>query len=227
MSLTREDLENGVMLRLWQEHNRHLPCKTHAQLDADADAALASYGPGDPWIFGYGSLIWNPLLDFAERRPATLEGFHRRFCLWSKTGRGTPERPGLMLGLDDGGMCRGVAFRIPRDKACCEFRLLWRREMISDSYTARWLPAHTAEGEVRVLTFVINPKNANYAGQLSMEQMVETIATGGAGRLGTSRDYLCQTVDALLEHGVNDPFLDELHSRINAQAAMESPDTGD
>lgn len=227
MSLTREDLENGVMLRFWQEHNRHRPCKTAEQLDQEADRFLAEFGSGgDPWVFGYGSLIWNPLFDYAERVPATLDGFHRRFCLWSKHGRGSPDNPGLVLGLDRGGSCCGVAFRIPRAIAARELRIVWRREMISDAYSARWLPARAGEREVRALALVINPENEHYAGKLSIEQMVETIATA-AGRLGSSRDYLYRTVEALREHGVCDPMLDELHARVNGQAALEFPDAGD
>ena len=224
MSLTREDLENGLMLRIWREANRDIPCKTNDELNASADQTLDAFGPaGDPWVFGYGSLIWNPLLDYDSRVPATLNGYHRRFCLWSRTGRGTPERPGLVLGLDHGGSCTGVAYRIPREKARCELRLLWRREMLSNAYEAHWMPVQTCVGEIRALTFVINRENANYAGDLSTDQLVEALSTA-CGRLGSSRDYLCQTVEGLLEHGVRDPLLDELHARVTAQAALESPD---
>lgn len=227
MSLTREDLENGVMLRFWQEHNRHRPCKTAEQLDAEADRFLAEFGEGgDPWVFGYGSLIWNPLFDYAERRAATLHGFHRRFCLWSKHGRGSPDNPGLVLGLDHGGCCRGVAFRIPRAIACRELRIVWRREMLSDAYEARWLPVRTDAGDIRAFALIINRDNEHYAGKLTLEQMVETISTA-AGRLGSSRDYLFRTVEALREHGVSDSLLSELHARVNGQAALEFPDAGD
>ena len=174
------------------------------------------------WVFGYGSLIWNPLLEHEERRCATLHGFHRRFCLWSKTGRGTPERPGLVLGLDRGGCCRGVVYRVPQAKAREEFLLLWRREMLAVSYVPRWVPVRTEGRDVQALTFIINREHPNYTHKLTIDELVDTISTA-CGRLGSSRDYLCHTVDGLAAAGICDPFLTELRARVNAVASLEFP----
>lgn len=230
MSLTRADLENGLMLRLWHESGQ-TTCATPAELDASADTTLASFpGSGDPWIFAYGSLIWNPLLDHEEHHLVTLHGFHRRFCLWSKTGRGTPQRPGLVLGLDRGGCCRGVAYRIPRDRARAEFRLLWRREMIAGAYTPKWLTIRGTlggtSGEWRALAFVINRSHPNYTGKLSIDQTVQALASA-AGRLGSSKDYLCQTVEGLRTHGVCDPHLTHLRARVLGESPAPLPDPAD
>ena len=96
---------------------------------------------GPVWLFGYGSLIWNPAFEFAEKRPATVHGLHRRFCLRTFLGRGSKDRPGLVLALDRGGCCRGVAFRIAAERVESELDIVWRREMISDAYRPRWLTA--------------------------------------------------------------------------------------
>jgi glutathione-specific gamma-glutamylcyclotransferase len=227
MSLTRTDLEQGLMRRLWRETGEVQGVLSEEELDASADAALdACPTDDDPWVFAYGSLIWNPLLEYDAREAVTLHGFHRRFCLWSKTGRGTPTQPGLVLGLEHGGCCRGVAYRIPRDKAMAEFRLLWRREMVTASYMPRWLIVRSEDREFTALAFVINRTHPNYAGKLRMDEMVRAIACA-AGRLGTSRDYLCQTVEGLVAHGLNDPFLVELQARVNAIAALAYPTAGD
>lgn len=200
---------------------------TPAELDESADAALDAYpNSDDPWIFAYGSLIWNPLLEFAERRPATLHGFHRRFCLWSSFGRGTPDRPGLVLGLDHGGCCTGVAYRIPRDRARAELRLLWRREMVMAAYASRWLTIRDDGFEATALAFVINRTHPNYAGKLNVDALVDVLANA-SGRLGSSRDYLFQTVDALASNGLSDPFLLDLRARVNAIASLAYPTAGD
>lgn len=219
MSLTRADLESGLMLRLWRESGQAHRCMSEDELDASAHAVVDRYpGRGDPWVFAYGSLIWNPLLDFSDRRLATLRGFHRRFCLWSKTGRGTPDRPGLVLGLDRGGGCSGVAYRIPRDKCHHEFRLLWRREMIAGAYQARWVTIRIGTETHHALAFVIDRTHPNYAGKLPADRLVDTLATA-SGRLGSSRDYLFQTVEGLRTHGLSDPLLETLRKRVRAMAA--------
>ena len=118
MSLTREDLENGRMRQLLAASGHGPRPLTDEELDASIRCVLAGVRTGeDVWIFAYGSLLWNPLLEHDERRPATLRGFHRRFCLWSRMGRGTPDQPGLVLGLDLGGSCHGLAYRLPAAQA--------------------------------------------------------------------------------------------------------------
>ena len=214
MSLTRADLEQGLMRRLWRDSGQAGQVLSEDELAAGADHALATC-PGEPWVFGYGSLIWNPLIEFEERTCATLAGYHRRFCLWSKTGRGTADCPGLVLGLDSGGTCCGVAYRLDPRKAAREFHLLWSREMVTNAYQAQWLPVRTGERTVHALAFVINDGHPNYAKDVPMETLVETISTA-CGQFGSSREYLVQTVEGLLAAGLDDEFLIELRARVDA-----------
>jgi cation transport protein ChaC len=212
MSLTRDALRQGFMRKAWQATGQCVETHTDEELTAAADAMLEQAGPGDPWVFAYGSLIWNPLIHHAERRCATLRGYHRRFCLWSTVGRGTPERPGLVLGLENGGCCRGVAFRVDRALAREEFRLLWQREMLAGAYAPRWVRVKTAKGDVRAVTFVINRSHGQYAGRLSIDEIVE-VMNCARGMIGTSREYLRQTLEGLKQHGIHDPALSAIEAR--------------
>jgi cation transport protein ChaC len=232
VSLTREDLENGRMRRLWSECTTGPRPLSDAELEASIAQVLAGASPGtDIWVFAYGSLIWNPLFHFAERRRATLRGFHRRFCLWSTMGRGSPERPGLVLGLDNGGACCGLAYRLPAAKALGELKLLWQREMVVGSYSPRWARVETAPGagdracveELRALAFVVNHRHPNYAGRLAFESVARALASAH-GHLGTSADYLFHTVEALDAHGLRDAHLERLRERVRAhQGASAMP----
>jgi len=222
MSLTRDDLKNGRFRRLWTECAIGPRLLSEEELDASVARVLAGAREGeDVWVFGYGSLMWNPLFHFAEQRPATLRGFHRRFCLWSIMGRGTPERPGLVLGLDLGGACQGLAYRLPAADAAHELKLLWNREMVVGSYSPRWARveaapctgSHGCAEELRALVFVVNREHPNYAGKLPLEEVVSAIASA-AGHIGSSADYLFHTVDALATHGLRDAHLEALRRRV-------------
>ncbi len=222
VSLTRQDLESGLTRRLWNEFGGDVrPC-SEEELDASLARALTSAPPGeDVWVFGYGSLMWNPLFHYSERRAATLRGFHRSFCLRSIVGRGTPERPGLMLALDVGGSCRGLAYRIPAAAAAQELKLLWRREMLVGSYIARWTrveaapsaESHGCAEELRALTFVVNHANPNYLGRLPFEEVAAMLATA-EGRIGSGAEYLFRTSEALGAHGLRDGYLERLRERV-------------
>ena len=135
------------------------------------------------WVFGYGSLIWNPAFHFTDRVVGTVYGFHRRFCLWTHLGRGCPERPGLVLGLERGGSCRGVAYHIAPDAAMEELDIVWRREMLSDAYVPRWVAVRTPMATVRAITFTINHAHERYARDLSDDEAAAAIA-GASGFLG-------------------------------------------
>ena len=145
--ITRENLEAGTVARLVAERG-----DAATQL-ASEDELLASRRRivpddadcSDIWVFGYGSLIFNPIMDHVDRVRARIFGHHRRFCLWTRLGRGTPECPGLVLALDRGGSCTGVAYRLAPQNAIAELDLLWRREMVTLSYRARWLQMHTPD----------------------------------------------------------------------------------
>lgn len=175
---------------------------------------------GDVWLFGYGSLIWNPMVVHTERRRATVHGYHRGFYLYSRINRGTWDNPGLVLGLDRGGSCHGMVFRIPSHVIEQEFRVLWRREMMTGAYHPRWLRVKL-EGEAppqRALAFVMNRAHEAYAGRLPDERVV-TCLRRATGLYGPARDYLHQTLLGLATHGVDDPYLGRLWRQIQAADA--------
>ncbi|MDD3446653.1 MAG: gamma-glutamylcyclotransferase, partial [Zavarzinia sp.] len=175
---------------------------------------LACAPDGDIWLFGYGSLMWNPAIQHEEHKLCLLRGWHRRFCLWTPIGRGTPEQPGLVLGLERGGSCRGMAFRIPRAVAEDELRMVWRREMLTGGYVPRWVRVEAGTQAFRAVTFVINREGQRYAGRLCEHRTAATIATAG-GFLGTCRAYLEESIRALEAHGIRDRHLVRLHHLVS------------
>ncbi|SRR6266567_2597299 len=172
------------------------------------------------WVFAYGSLLWNPLFPFAEARTALLRGFHRRFCLWSLGSRGTVETPGLVLGLDRGGACRGVAYRLPPRCAHAELALLWRREMVVGSYRPRWMRVQSAGRAITALAFIVDRSHPQYAGRLSLARQSRALA-GAAGVFGSSADYLERARVALVTHGIVDPYLEDLASAVAMQRRIK------
>ncbi len=191
-----------------------LQVRSDAEIEASLTETLAARPTSDPiWVFGYGSLMWNPAFAFAERRSATLHGWHRRFCLWMRLGRGTAERPGLTLALDRGGMTRGVAFRLPEADERSELMLVWRREMFSGAYLARWVTLSTPEGPAQAMTFVANRAKDTYTRDLTHQRAVECIAAA-TGPLGTCAEYLFETVEHLKELGVKDRGLERMRRSL-------------
>jgi cation transport protein ChaC len=169
----------------------------------------------DVWVFAYGSLMWNPAFHFAQTQPATVHGYHRRFCLNSPVGRGTPERPGLMLGLERGGSCRGIAFRIEAAKAPEELDVILARELVAHAYRAIWVRVRMA-GEVRpAIAFAIDETLPTYAGRLPDEETARRIATA-SGALGHNADYLEDTVAHLDALGLRDRSLEAIRDRVRA-----------
>lgn len=214
--LTRADLESDRLRKLFCQANPGVSVLSDAELASSLRGVLESHPSGeDVWLFGYGSLIWNPIIHFAERHVAKLHGYHRRFCLWSHVNRGSLHKPGLVLGLDAGGCCRGVAFRISAEQAQDELRLLWRREMVLGSYRPRWLKVSTGERDLNAIAFVVNRNHANYAGRLPLETVLRTLV-GTRGFLGTPAEYLIETIRGLLAHGVRDEYLLDLRKRLLA-----------
>jgi cation transport protein ChaC len=213
--LTRLDLENNVLRRAMEQGPLAAQVLSEEALESSLQAALASpHRQPDVWLFAYGSLVWNPVFDYDDRCVVCVHGYHRSFCLWSRVNRGTPEQPGLVLGLDRGGRCTGVAYRIPRTLAEGELRLLWRREMLLGSYMPRWVHATRAGEPFRALAFVVNRARSGYAGRLPIERIVD-ILRRAQGRIGSGVDYLRLTVDGLAEHGIRDPHL------LRVDAAMQ------
>jgi glutathione-specific gamma-glutamylcyclotransferase len=209
--ITREGLRDGSLLTVAR---RLMPPGTtllsDAEIEADLDATLARHPRGsDIWLFGYGSLMWNPAIEFAERRAGAVHGWHRRFCLWLHMGRGSPDNPGLMLALDRGGRCAGMLFRIPAADVRNELLLAWRRELFTAAYHSRWVTAQTSDGPVRAVTFVANRNNDRYAGRLD-EGVVAARLASAAGSLGSCAAYLAETLDALRSIGLRDRALERL-----------------
>jgi len=216
VSLTRADLENDLLRATFRRFNPEVPVLSDAEQEASLRKILDEHEPGsDVWLFGYGSLVWNPLVHHDERRVARLHGFHRSFCLWSHVNRGSLQKPGLVLGLDSGGSCRGVVFRIAGRHAADELRLLWRREMVLGAYAPRWTAVEAGNEPLRAIAFFANRDHANYAGKLPLETVIKTLVSA-RGQLGTPAEYLLETVRGLVEHGVRDPYLLELRRRVLA-----------
>jgi len=176
----------------------------------------------DVWIFGYGSLMWDPGFAYSEARSALLRGYHRSFCVYSTQYRGTPERPGLVLGLDRGGACRGIAFRVPAADVEAALHYLWEREMGHGTYRLREVSVETAEGTVRARAFVVDRKMPHYAGRLSLDETVRLIFQGIGGR-GSCRQYLENTVCELKKLGLIDGPMHRLEERVRELAAREMP----
>ena len=178
------------------------------------------------WIFGYGSLMWNPAIHVNESLPARLEGFSRRFAMRLAIGRGMPDKPGLMLCLVPGGCCHGIAHRIAPENVESETKILWMREMLSGAYTPTWIDLDLGATHVRGVAFVMNQKHPRYLPDLAIEDKANRIAVA-EGHLGTNRDYLFRTASALTDAGLQDPYIAELATRVRTIINIEPTRTGD
>ena len=158
---------------------------------------------GDLWVFGYGSLMWDPGFPYVEWAPGLVYGYHRALCIYSSRWRGTPEQPGLVLGLDRGGACRGIAYRIAHADVPTSLEALWNREMRRGVYHPRLLRTRLPKHEVKALVFIANPLHPGYAGTLSPTRTAELVANC-CGTRGPNVDYLARTLKHLEELGVHD-----------------------
>jgi len=158
---------------------------------------------GDAWFFAYGSLMWGPCFPFAERQSALLRGFHRSFCVRSVSYRGTPEVPGLVLGLDRGGACRGRAFRIAQGDREVAAKAIAEREMDRDIYVCRRLSVRVPSGRVEAHALVVNRSSELYLGRLPASEVARRIA-GAHGKRGANLAYLADTVAHLDALGIKD-----------------------
>lgn len=169
---------------------------------------------GDVWFFAYGSLMWDPSFPYEEVRTALLRGHHRAFCVDSVIYRGTREQPGLSLGLDRGGSCLGLAFRVAAAERGAVAAYLEDRELREDIYFCRRVPLATPEGRIHGYAFVVNRDDPIYAGKLPLDEMARRIATCH-GERGPNTDYLRNTVAHLDELGIGDGPLHELLRRVD------------
>jgi len=185
-----------------------------------AEMAALRDGAQPVWIFAYGSLIWDPGFSYAETEPALLRGYHRSFCLYSYDYRGTPAQPGLVLGLDRGGSCRGMAFRLSSDSLVEAIDRVWLREMSGRRvYDMRFLPVRTGHGMRRALAFTVLRNCPDYAGRLSLDEAA-CLILGAVGRRGTCRDYFENTLRHLERLGLADTLLRSLAKRIEALTTL-------
>lgn len=184
-------------------------------------AALEGRHDQDLWVFGYGSLVWDPGFLFDQVRVGRLDGHQRSFCLRSEIGRGCVEKPGLMLGLDTGGFCESLVFRIPAAQLEQETRLIWQREMMRHTYAPTFVPVQTGAGEVQALAFVVDPTADNYLGHMELDQAARFVATG-EGLYGTCFEYVDNLARHLEAVGIHDPMVsalrDKAHSIITGSA---------
>lgn len=193
---------------------------TDAQREAIRAEALAGHA-GDLWIFGYGSLMWDPALRFAEVRRAFVAGHARRLILVdTRGGRGTKEAPGLFATLDAGDGCDGLAFRIAAADVEAETEILFRREMLAPGYLARFVPARIGDADIRVLTFVADHAVPDVRPDLTYEEQVR-YAAHGAGDLGTSRDYLANIVSHFTHLGIADDHCTDLLRAVDDYLAAQ------
>jgi cation transport protein ChaC len=222
--ITRDALRDGSLIaaaRLRVTPGTRI--RTDAEIANCLDTMLALHPrEDDVWLFGYGSLMWNPAMHFAGHCGGRVLGWHRSYCLRLEVGRGSPQNPGLMLALDRGGAAAGALFRVPADHAREELLLPFRRELFTYSYEARWVTVATPGGPVRAITFVVNRDSPRYAYRLDLDQIARHVATA-SGALGSCMEYLEHTLKSLDALGLNDRMLREVHRLCMMRAKTGNP----
>ena len=185
----------------------------------------AELSKGDLWVFGYGSLMWRPGFEFIEQVPARLIGEHRALCVYSFVHRGTPEKPGLVLGLDRGGACRGVAFRIAEKHRADTVSYLRAREQVTSVYRevmrSVWLENEPRQ-RVSAMAYVVDRGHVQYAGRLSLAEQLRYVQQGH-GRSGNNRDYVLSTVKSIEAQGFRDPQLHQLALMLHNDRPLHRP----
>jgi len=179
-------------------------------------------GREDLWVFGYGSLMWRPGFDYEESALAFVQGYHRSLCIFSHVHRGTPERPGLVLGLDRGGSCQGVAFRVAAERRAATLDYLRARELVTSVYLERSLIVRFSEGEsVQAVTYVVDRAHPQYAGRLPLPE-VARLVSGARGASGDNPDYVRNTYEHLLARGILDEQLAAVTRQLDAASCRAS-----
>lgn len=170
----------------------------------------------DLWIFAYGSLMWNPTIDYTETRMGHAIGWHRDFCIHQPIGRGSIKNPGLMMGLNSGGDCHGKVYRISAEHREQESAILWKREMNTDIYIPKWINVQTPSETIKALAFTVNQQNNRYRKINSLDEKAQIISTG-MGQLGSNKDYLFNTVLSIKEMGIHDYLLEKLAEKVKGK----------
>jgi glutathione-specific gamma-glutamylcyclotransferase len=179
------------------------------------------------WVFGYGSLMWRPGFEYVERIAARVHGYHRHFCVWSHRYRGSPKRPGLVLGLDRGGSCRGIAYRIAPDRAVEVLDYLHEREMITGVYRPSRLKMTELNGasrnrQITARTYVVDRAHPQYAGELTDRELAALVIQG-VGTAGPCLEYLTNTVEQLVTMGMPDRRLETMLALVEDMRAGKHP----
>jgi len=169
---------------------------------------------GDFWVFGYGSLIWRPGFAHVETQRARLHGYRRSLCVYSFVHRGTRQRPGLVLGLDHGGSCVGLAFRVPRDLRDEVIAYLRERELVTSVYLERTLKVRLDSGEtVEAVAYIVDRNHEQYAGRLDAAHAA-AVVRGAVGQSGNNEDYVLSTLRHLEALGIRDHWLEDVAGRM-------------
>ncbi len=177
------------------------------EIERSLRATLDDRHHDDLWLFGYGSLMWKPDFPFAEHTVARVRGYHRSFCLWQRRHRGNRHNPNLMLALDAGGSCSGLAYRVAAPDVESKIAATWRRELVGNGYRPRWVTVQTERGPLRAVAFIANRDNAErYTGRLPDEEVASYIASA-CGEGGSGAEYLLETVLALENLQIRDSRL--------------------
>jgi len=168
---------------------------------------------GGIWVFGYGSLMWNPDFILEEKRTGIISGYHRRLCLKSIVYRGTSDYHGLVFGLDKGDSCQGMVYRIAEENIHSEMQKIWEREMFAGTYIPSWVNVNTKKGSISAVTFVINQEHEHYIPDLALEEIAERVIKA-EGTCGSCYEYVQNTVKSLHKLGLRDPGLEQLLTLI-------------
>lgn len=176
----------------------------------------------DFWVFGYASLMWRPGFEFVEQRRARLHGYHRVLCISSYEHRGTRERPGLVMGLDRGGSCVGLAFRVSGTNREPVLAYLRERELVTHVYKEKWLSIRFDGGSHgHAVTYVADRQHEQYAGRVSIDDAVERVC-GAVGGAGPNEDYVLNTADHIREMGIRDHWLEAVTGKVRQRMALSA-----
>jgi len=208
--LNRQSILEGGIRKFAESNPGTTRLMSDAERDVWVDRMIATAPSSDAiWVYGYGSLIWNPAFHYVEKVRGRVHGYHRSFCMWTKLGRGCEDNPGLMLGLERGGSSTGVSYRVDPDEAKTELDILFRRELMSYAYIPTWVSFVADDRRFKAMTFVMDPKHERYVTGVDDETIIRHISTA-VGPLGRNCDYLFDLVDHLRELDFRDRRLEKL-----------------
>ena len=215
VKLTSENISKGLVREKIRNMLKDQTVLNDNELLAIRRKIIPDSGIGETiYIFAYGSLLWNPTFNYLEQRPARIYGFHRRFCMKTKLGRGSIKNPGLMLALDKGGNCKGSVYKLHKKTELNEIDLLFKREMVTGAYIPKLIKTEIGPGQwVKSLAFTVDKKNKNYISNITLEETAKLISKAH-GFLGTCEEYLNYTIDSLKELNIEDKQMIKIHNLI-------------